>query len=285
MIRTCFDCSGRALSALDAAVDAIGAWTGIPCPPANASGHWSISRPPAEAETACSYDLTQSLNNADDEKLGRTLKGHRRRPAYHTGRIPSPFDGDAAQLTTHESHRPATSAHTRRPPRPGQPASSTSSISRGSAGSPGRTADRPLPPNGGRRGLPGGEGHRVAARSVGEGRRQAGSHPEPDGTFSDAERASGGFAWSGTAAAGRASIGRVVATPQLRAEIDAWLAKFAAPGMCNPDDQTPTVTGEPTQEAIDRDARSSAQRQHDALSALVRGQLGDPKLVSTMDCR
>jgi hypothetical protein len=60
--------------------------------------------------------------------------------------------------------------------------------------------------------------------------------------------------------------------------LEAWAAKFAAPGMCNPDDQTPTVTGEPSQQVIDRDARSHPQRQHDALAALVRGQLGDPKL-------
>ncbi len=57
-----------------------------------------------------------------------------------------------------------------------------------------------------------------------------------------------------------------VATPQLRAEIEAWMAKHAAPGMCHPDGAEP-----------DNDSRSYAQRQHDALSALVRGQLGDPK--------
>lgn len=56
------------------------------------------------------------------------------------------------------------------------------------------------------------------------------------------------------------------------------MAKFAAPGMCNPDDQSPTVTSEPSQDVIDRDARSHSQRQHDALAALVRGQLGDPAL-------
>lgn len=60
--------------------------------------------------------------------------------------------------------------------------------------------------------------------------------------------------------------------------LDAWLAKFAAPGMCNPADQTPTVTAEPDQACIDRDTRTVSQRQHDALGALVRGQLGDPKL-------
>ena len=58
--------------------------------------------------------------------------------------------------------------------------------------------------------------------------------------------------------------------------LDAWFAKFAAPGMCNPDDHHPT--SEPPEEVAQRDARSQAQRQHDALSALVRGQLGDPKL-------
>ena len=100
----------------------------------------------------------------------------------------------------------------------------------------------------------------------------------PDGAFSDADRArQRGFTWSPQRRDGM-SIGRLVATPQLRAEIDAWLAKFAAPGMCNPADQNPVVTGSPSQEVMDRDARGTAQRQHDALSVLVRGQLGDPKL-------
>jgi hypothetical protein len=48
--------------------------------------------------------------------------------------------------------------------------------------------------------------------------------------------------------------------------------------MCNPDDQTPCISGQPDQEAASKDRRSHAQRQHDALNALVRGQLGDPKL-------
>src|SRR3984893_19596782 len=74
------------------------------------------------------------------------------------------------------------------------------------------------------------------------------------------------------------SIGKLVASPELRANIDAWLARFAAPGMCNPDDQTPCVDGEPAEEYAGRDTRSHAQRQHDALNALVRSRLGDPKL-------
>jgi len=48
--------------------------------------------------------------------------------------------------------------------------------------------------------------------------------------------------------------------------------------MCNPDDPTPTVTTAPTQDHIDRDTRTHAQRHHDAIGALLRGQLGDPTL-------
>ena len=101
----------------------------------------------------------------------------------------------------------------------------------------------------------------------------------PDGNFSDADRArKRGFTWCGGQAPDGMSTGKLIATPELRAMLEAWMAKFAAPGVGNPDDQTPTLTGEPSQQVIDRDARSHAQRQHDALVALVRGQLGDPAL-------
>jgi hypothetical protein len=100
----------------------------------------------------------------------------------------------------------------------------------------------------------------------------------PDGLFSDADRArQRGFSWSGQRTDGM-SVGTVIATPELRANIDAWLAKFAGPGICNPDDDNPCVQGEPTDEAARTDTRTPAQRQHDALNALVRGQLGDPTL-------
>jgi Domain of unknown function (DUF222)/HNH endonuclease len=100
----------------------------------------------------------------------------------------------------------------------------------------------------------------------------------PDGKFSDDDRArQRGFSWCGQRRDGM-SIGKLVASPELRANLDAWLARFASPGMCNPDDQTPCVTGEPDQDVAGKDLRSHAQRQHDALNALVRGQLGDPKL-------
>src|SRR5262249_18322314 len=68
--------------------------------------------------------------------------------------------------------------------------------------------------------------------------------------------------------------------PQLRAGLDAVLAKWAAPGMCNPADEDPTVAGTPTPASIDGDARSAAQRNHDALTAMVRSTLMSKELGS-----
>jgi hypothetical protein len=84
-------------------------------------------------------------------------------------------------------------------------------------------------------------------------------HLNPDGKYSEEDRArKRGFLWAGGQRPDGMSVGRVVASPQLRAELDAVFAKLAAP---QPDD-----------------LRSHAQRQHDALSQLVRERLGDPKL-------
>ncbi|AKK28053.1 HNH endonuclease signature motif containing protein [Mycobacterium sp. EPa45] len=99
----------------------------------------------------------------------------------------------------------------------------------------------------------------------------------PDGRFSDEDRArKRGFVWCGGQQVDGMSVGRLIADPQLRCMLDAWFTKFAAPGVCNPADQTPTLT--PSEQVAERDLRSHGQRQHDALTALVRGQLGDPKL-------
>ena len=57
-------------------------------------------------------------------------------------------------------------------------------------------------------------------------------------------------------------------TPQAWAIYEAIFAKWAAPGMCNPDDEHPCVSGTPSQAQIDGDHRSLAQRQHDALIAV-----------------
>lgn len=90
----------------------------------------------------------------------------------------------------------------------------------------------------------------------------------PDGKFSKEDRArKRGFVWCGGQRVDGMSVGKLIATPELRAMFDAWLAKFAAPGMCNPDGG-----------GAEGDLRGHGQRQHDALAELVRGRLGDPKL-------
>ncbi|WP_036377106.1 HNH endonuclease signature motif containing protein [Mycolicibacterium austroafricanum] len=68
-------------------------------------------------------------------------------------------------------------------------------------------------------------------------------------------------------------------TPEAWAVWEPIFAKFAAPGMCNPDDPEPCTSGTPSQAQIHHDQRSLAQRQHDALLAggriaLMSGQLG-----------
>jgi Domain of unknown function (DUF222) len=69
-----------------------------------------------------------------------------------------------------------------------------------------------------------------------------------------------------------------LATPELRAAIEAMLANLAAPGSCNPDDQTPVVDEQPSQDAVRRDTRTQAQRNHDALLAGLRGLLASGEL-------
>ncbi|MGA7050496.1 MAG: HNH endonuclease signature motif containing protein, partial [Mycobacterium sp.] len=67
-------------------------------------------------------------------------------------------------------------------------------------------------------------------------------------------------------------------TPEARATIEAVLAKLAAPGKCNPGDDTPAVDGPPPKEAAQRDTRSSAQRNHDGLNAALRAILASGEL-------
>ncbi|WP_407661783.1 DUF222 domain-containing protein [Mycolicibacterium setense] len=59
-------------------------------------------------------------------------------------------------------------------------------------------------------------------------------------------------------------------TPEAAAVFEVLFAKFAAPGMCNPDDDEPCTTGTPSQAQIDADHRGLAQRQHDALLVIGR---------------
>lgn len=66
--------------------------------------------------------------------------------------------------------------------------------------------------------------------------------------------------------------------PELRAALDAILAKLAAPGYCNPDDETPCVDGTPTHDQIDHDTRSAGQRTHDALKTVCMAMLSSGRL-------
>ena len=67
-------------------------------------------------------------------------------------------------------------------------------------------------------------------------------------------------------------------TPEAAAIYEAIFAKWAAPGMCNPNDENPCVSGTPTQTQIDNDHRTLAQRQHDALLAVGRSVLESGEL-------
>ncbi|HWF27172.1 MAG TPA: HNH endonuclease signature motif containing protein [Mycobacterium sp.] len=100
----------------------------------------------------------------------------------------------------------------------------------------------------------------------------------PDGTYTDEDRARRRGLTLGNQQGDGMSELRGLITPELRATLEAALAKLAAPGMCNPNDDTPAVDGPPTQEAIDKDARSASQRQHDALNAALRALLASGKL-------
>ena len=101
----------------------------------------------------------------------------------------------------------------------------------------------------------------------------------PDGEFSDEERArKRGIVLGKQEFDGMSRISGLV-TPELRAAIEAMLAKLAAPGACNPDDETPVVDAAPDEDAVRRDHRSPAQRNHDGLLAGLRalfasGELG-----------
>jgi hypothetical protein len=67
-------------------------------------------------------------------------------------------------------------------------------------------------------------------------------------------------------------------TPAAWAIWEALFAKFAAPGMCNPADEVSTTSGTPTQEQIDADTRSMAQRRHDAMAFIGRTALDKAEL-------
>jgi hypothetical protein len=98
--------------------------------------------------------------------------------------------------------------------------------------------------------------------------------PEPD----DIERARRRGLSKGPQGSDKMTPFRGNLTPEAWAIYEAIFAKWAAPGMCNPDDEHPCVSGTPSQAQIDQDHRSLAQRQHDALVAVGRSVLESGEL-------
>ena len=100
----------------------------------------------------------------------------------------------------------------------------------------------------------------------------------PDGNHTDEQRAKRrGVALGPQDRDGMSTI-KGFLDPQARATLDAVLARWAAPGMCNPNDETPCTGGTPSQAAIDADTRTAAQRTHDALTAMGRALLASGNL-------
>jgi hypothetical protein len=92
----------------------------------------------------------------------------------------------------------------------------------------------------------------------------------PDGEFSDAQRAAKRDVTIGRQGPDGMSKISGHLTPELRATLEAVFSKNAAPGMCNPDDDIPCVQGRPTEAQIKSDRRTPGQRRHDALLAMGR---------------
>jgi hypothetical protein len=100
----------------------------------------------------------------------------------------------------------------------------------------------------------------------------------PDGTYTDEDRARRrGLAVGKQGPDGMSRISGWL-TPEARATLEAVLAKTAAPGVCNPEDDNPVVDGPPSEDAAQRDTRSAIQRNHDGLNAAMRAVLASGKL-------
>ncbi|UGT92884.1 HNH endonuclease [Mycobacterium ostraviense] len=100
----------------------------------------------------------------------------------------------------------------------------------------------------------------------------------PDGEFNEQERArKRGIVIGKQEYDGMSRISGHL-TPEARATFEPVLAKLAAPGACNPDDETPVIDATPDQDAVGRDTRSPAQRNHDGLLAGLRALLASGAL-------
>jgi len=102
----------------------------------------------------------------------------------------------------------------------------------------------------------------------------------PDGDFTDTDRARRRGVVIGRQGSDGMSPIKGLLDPEARATLDAVLAKWAAPGMGNPDDPSPCVDGDPDEAAKASDTRTPAQRNHDALKVIGRAVLASGQLGS-----
>ncbi|MDX1881428.1 DUF222 domain-containing protein [Mycolicibacterium sp. 141076] len=93
--------------------------------------------------------------------------------------------------------------------------------------------------------------------------------PEPDDDEPDPKRS---FVMGKQRSDGRTDVTAEL-DPEGRAYWEVLFEKYAAPGMCNPADPQPCYSGTPTQEQIDNDTRTVAQRQYDAFKMVGRMML------------
>ncbi len=100
----------------------------------------------------------------------------------------------------------------------------------------------------------------------------------PDGKLKDGERARKRAITIGAQQYDGMSPIRGFLTPEARATFEPVLAKLGAPGVANPDDEVPVIDEIPDQDAVRRDLRTAAQRNHDALLAGLRALLASGKL-------
>ncbi len=122
----------------------------------------------------------------------------------------------------------------------------------------------------------------VAAEQAPEGLRKAAKRLaqliNPDGNFSDIDRARRRyFAMGKQQADGMTPVSGLL-DPEAAASLEATFSKLAKPGMCNPEDEKPCVDGEPDEDRVRRDDRTQGQRNHDALKALSRSALASGEL-------
>ena len=87
---------------------------------------------------------------------------------------------------------------------------------------------------------------------------------DQDGELSDADYANRSYLHVGKQQRDGTRSVRGRLDPEAGALWEAVAAAWAAPGMCNPDDEKPCVDGEPAPETARTDQRSTGQRHHDA---------------------